>query len=331
VMGGLVGLSRVRLGLLAAIVVVGLAFSGAAQAAPPDPVTLGATTLSNIRLNGVPGTQLVVAPGANVTITADWSDNNTGCPSCIDNLPVAFQGFGAQPAGCIENHGGDGFAHSGTGTVSLGAAPLTPGTYNIVGNFEETFFCGQFWTVPNTFPVIAQVVVSCTETVSGTVPGPLRIGAGVTCINGGTVAGPVSISAGAIVVLTGATIYGPLNAEGAAQIAVCDSRIAGPVSVRGSSGSVLIGSAATGGSLPCGGNVILGPVTLTGNSGSVELGANTIAGQVTLTGNGGPAAIVAANTIAGPLSCAANNAEPTDNGQPNTVHGPASGQCATLG
>jgi hypothetical protein len=154
----LVGLSRVRLGLVAAIAVVGLAFSGAAQAAPPDPVTLGATTLSNIRLNGVPGTQLVVAPGANVTITADWSDNNTGCPSCIDNLPVAFQGFGAQPAGCIEDHGFFGF--SGTGTVDLGAAPLTPGTYNIVGNFEETFFCGQFWTVPNTFPVIAEVVVN---------------------------------------------------------------------------------------------------------------------------------------------------------------------------
>jgi hypothetical protein len=121
----LVGLSRVRLGLLAAIASVGLAFPAAAQAAPPDPVTLGATTLSNIRLNGVPGTQLVVAPGANVTITADWVDNNTGCPGCIDNLPVAFQGFGAQPAGCIEQLSGLG--GSGTGTVSLGAAPTTPG------------------------------------------------------------------------------------------------------------------------------------------------------------------------------------------------------------
>lgn len=325
----LVALSRVRLGLLAAIAALGLAFTGAAQAAPPDPVTLGATTLSNIRLNDVPGTQLVVAPGANVTITADWVDNNAGCPRCIDHLPVAFQGFGAQPAGCIENHAF--FGDSGTGTVSLGAAPLIPGTYNIVGNFEETFFCGQFWTVPNAFPVIAQVIVSCPNTVSGTVSAPLKIGPGVTCITGGTIAGPVSISAGATVILTGATIYGPLSAQSAAQIVVCDSTIAGPISVSGSGGSVLIGSAAAGRSPACGGNVILGPVTLTGNSGGVELGANMIAGQVTLTGNGGPAPVVAANTIAGPLSCAANAAQPTDNGQPNTVHGPALGQCVALG
>src|SRR4051812_26526057 len=127
-MRGLVRLTGVRLGLLAAIAVVGLAFSGAAQGAPKkggagqatpsDPVTLGGTTLSNIRLNGVPGTQLVVAPGANVTITANWADHTTGCPDCIDNLPVAFRGFGAQPAGCIENHGFTG--QSGTGTVPLG-------------------------------------------------------------------------------------------------------------------------------------------------------------------------------------------------------------------
>jgi hypothetical protein len=171
----------------------------------------------------------------------------------------------------------------------------------------------------------------CTQTVTGTVPGPLDIGPGVTCITGGTVAGPVSVSAGAALRLTDATIYGPLTANGAAQVAVCDSTIAGPVSVSGSSGSVLIGSADAGRTPACGGNVIMGPVTLTGNSGGAELGANTIYGQVTLTGNGGPAAVVAANTIAGPLSCAANGADPTDNGKPNTVQGPAVGQCAALG
>jgi hypothetical protein len=328
-MRGLLRLSGVQLGLLAVLAAVGLAFVGAAQAAPPDPVTLGATTLSNIRLNDVPGTVLAVDPGADVSITADWVDNNTGCPNCIDNLPVAYQGFGAQPAGCIEDHGFNGF--SGTGTVALGAAPLTPGTYNIVGNFEETFFCGQFWTVPNTFPVIAQVVVSCTQTVTGTVPGPLHVGAGITCIDGGTIAGPVTVSAGAEVVLTeGATVEGPLTANGAAQVAVCDSTIAGPVSVSGSSGPVLIGSADDG-SPACGGNVIFGPVTLTNNSGETEVVANTVAGRVGLTGNGGPAPVVAGNSIAGPLSCSANSADPTDNGQPNTVHGPATGQCAALG
>ena len=187
--------------------------------------------------------------GANVTITADWSDiaNNSACPCCIDNLPVAFQGFGAQPAGCIENNSSFG-NRSGTGTVSLGAAPTTTGIYNIVGNFEQTFFCGQFWTVPNAYPVIAQVIVGCTQIVSGTISAPLQIGAGVTCIIGGTIAGSVSISAGAVLIATGATISGPLRGQGAAQIVVCDSSIAGPVSVSGSTGSVRIGSATAGGS-----------------------------------------------------------------------------------
>jgi len=316
--------------LLTAIAAVGLVLSGLAQAAPPDPVTLGATTLSNIRLNGVPGTQLMVAPGDFVTITADWVDNNTGCPGCIDNLPVAFKGFGAQPAGCIEDFSGLG--GSGTGSVFVGAAPSLPGVYNIVGNFEATFFCGQFWTVPNTYQVIARVVVDCTQIVDGTVSGPLQVGAGVTCITDGTtIAGPVSVSPGAVVVLRGATVYGPLSVAGAAQVVVCGSTIAGPVSVTGSSGSVLIGSAVADDSRPCDGNTILGPVTLTGNSGGVELGANMIAGQTTLTGNGGPAAVVAANTIAGLLSCEGNNAAPTDSGKPNTVYGPATGQCAALG
>jgi hypothetical protein len=261
-----------------------------------------------------------------VSITADWADHNTGCPHCIDNVPVAFQGFGAQPAGCIENHGFNGF--SGTGTVALGEAPLIPGTYNIVGNFEETFFCGQFWTVPNMFPVIAQVVVSCTQTLTGIVSAPLNIGAGVTCIDGAIVTGPVSVSAGATVVLTGAIIQGQLTANGAAALAVCGSTITGAVSVSGSSGSVLIGST---GFPACGGNVILGPVTLTGNSGGTQLVANSIIGGVDLTGNGGPPAVVAANSISGDLSCGANAADPTDNGQANSVTGTASGQCATLG
>jgi hypothetical protein len=223
----------------------------------------------------------------------------------------------AGPVNCCTPPSG-GFSYSGTVSLSVQAGD----TYGFAmrGSNRDTNA-----TLRGTLTVDEP----CTETVTGTVSGPLQIGAGVTCINGGTVAGPVSVSAGAVVRLTGATIYGPLTAEGAAQVKACDSTIAGPVSVSGSGGSVLIGSAS--GSPACGGNVILGPVTLTGNSGSVELGANTISGQVTLSGNGGPAAVVAANTIGGPLSCEANSAEPTDNGNPNTVQGPALGQCAALG
>ena len=104
----------------------------------------------------------------------------------------------------------------------------------------------------------------------------------------------------------------------------------GKVTVTGTSGAVLIGST-DGGSPGCGGNLIMGPVTLSGNSGSITVADNTIYGPAALTGNGGPAALVAANMVAGPLSCSANGASPTNNGKPNSVQGPASGQCAALG
>jgi hypothetical protein len=222
----------------------------------------------------------------------------------------------AGPVNCCTPPSG-GFTYTGTVSLTVEAGD----TYGFMlrgSNFDSNMTLEGTLTVDE----------PCTQALTGTVSGPLQIGAGVTCINGGTVAGPVSVSGGAVLVLTGATIYGPLTADGS-QVTVCGSTIAGPVSISGSSGSVVIGSA--DGSAACGGNVILGPVTLTGNSGGTELVANSIAGQVNLTGNLGPPAVVAANTIAGPLSCAANSADPMDNGQANTVYGPAGGQCAALG
>jgi hypothetical protein len=168
----------------------------------------------------------------------------------------------------------------------------------------------------------------CTQTITGTVPGPLNVGSGITCVDGGTIRGPLSVAAGAAVVLTNATVSGTLTAAGAAEVEACNSTIAGSVSVSGTGGSVLIGSASS--SPACGGNTIKGRVTLDDNSGDTELVGNTISGPADVSGNTGPSPVVAGNSV-GPLSCAANSADPTDNGQPNTVHGPATGQCAALG
>src|SRR5262245_34752282 len=92
-------------GLLAAVALA-IGVTTAQAAAPPDPHTVGSITLSNIALNGTAGTVAVVAPGANVSISAHWADHLPAgiCTSiCIVNFPVAFQGFGAQPAGCLAN------------------------------------------------------------------------------------------------------------------------------------------------------------------------------------------------------------------------------------
>jgi hypothetical protein len=172
----------------------------------------------------------------------------------------------------------------------------------------------------------------CTTTITGTRHGPLSVGSGITCITGASLSGPVTIPAGATVAVSQSTLAGPLNSHGAGTVSICASSIAGPVTVTGSTGLVLIGDNGDDGAPGCGSNTIAGPVTLTGNTAGVQLGGNTIHGPVTLTGNSGGTAApaVEANHISGPLACTANTPAPADNSQPNTVSGPASGQCAEL-
>jgi Putative Ig domain len=174
----------------------------------------------------------------------------------------------------------------------------------------------------------------CTTAITGSHPGPLNVGGGVTCITGASISGPVTVPAGATVAVSGSTIGGPLRSAGAATLSICASSISGPVTVTGSTGLVLIGDDGDDGAPGCGPNTIDGPVTLSGNTAGVQFGGNNIHGPVTVTGNSGgtavPAVAVEANQISGPLACTANTPAPADNGQPSTVSGPATGQCADL-
>jgi hypothetical protein len=148
-----------RLAAIGAVAAVCLTFSAVAQASPPpDPHTLGTSTLSHIELNGVLGTERTVAPGEDVKIKANWEDHRTGCLGCIDHTAVAF--VGNPSAGCI----GSGVEYeefSGSEEVDLGPAPKTPGTYNVAALFEESFTCGEQWNASGSgsYEVIARVTV----------------------------------------------------------------------------------------------------------------------------------------------------------------------------
>ncbi len=135
-----------------------------------DPHTIGAATLSNIRINGVLGTATTVAPGADVTISADWSDYNPSCPGCIDFVAVGYAGQPTQ-SGCIEDPGGNGVP-SGSGSVDLGSAPSTPGTYDVVAAFEEQYACGDSWSV-DTFTTLAEITVQSSGGGDTPQPGPI--------------------------------------------------------------------------------------------------------------------------------------------------------------
>ncbi|HTZ63035.1 MAG TPA: hypothetical protein VMB51_02935 [Solirubrobacteraceae bacterium] len=148
-----------RIAILAlAVASLVLATDGVAFAAkaPPDPHTVGATTLSTIALDGKVGTKFTVTEGEPLKVSADWSDGNAGCPSCKDYVAVAFAG---QPAaGCIEDFGI--YEQDGNGEVDLGPAPKA-GTYDIVASFEEVRNCGEYWNAADStsYPVLMQVKV----------------------------------------------------------------------------------------------------------------------------------------------------------------------------
>jgi hypothetical protein len=190
---------------------------------------------------------------------------------------------------------------------------------------------------PLTTSFTVTVTIGCTSTITGTHTGPLAVGLGeIICVDGATVTGPVGVSAKGVLVVTNSHIEGPLNAVGTAGLTVCGSRIDGPVRVSGAAGPVLIGAAGDDGPPGCGANTITGAVVLSLSGGGIELGGNTISGPVTLVGNQ-PASLanadnaapeLEANHIGGPLYCSGNASVPADDQQPNTVTGPASGQCA---
>jgi hypothetical protein len=73
------------------------------------------------------------------------------------------------------------------------------------------------------------------------------------------------------------------------------------------------------------------------NQHAVEVGANHIEGNLTVSGTSGTGpfaedsrAEIEHNVIRGALVCSGNVPAPTNDGQPNTVTGARSGQCAGL-
>ncbi|MEV4893578.1 hypothetical protein AB0K48_29765, partial [Nonomuraea sp. NPDC055795] len=146
--------------------------------------------------------------------------------------------------------------------------------------------------------LLAQPDPACTQTVTGTRPGPLTVSSGVTCLAAGAkVTGPVVVRKGAgLYALDSATIGGPLSAAGAETVALLGTSIGGPLSATGVA--------------------------------ELSLEAVTIGGPAALTGNTGP--LIAASAVRGPLTCTGNQPAPTANGLPSTVGGPVTGQCRSL-
>ena len=122
----------------------------------------------------------------------------------------------------------------------------------------------------------------------------------MTCLDGATINGPVRVLSGASLYATGGKIAGPMDASGASAVVLLGTAVGGPLNVTDATGEVAVETAK-----------VDGPVNLVNNAAPV-------------------ATIVAASTAGGPLHCAGNAQQPVNNGLPNKVGGPTSGQCQGL-
>ncbi|GAA2709902.1 ExeM/NucH family extracellular endonuclease [Micromonospora olivasterospora] len=211
--------------------------------------------------------------------------------------------------------GGDNYAALGQGTnrTTTGDNDLT---------MLVNYFAANSPVTADTEPrsAVGQAGPQCTTTITGKYSKPLVVTAGLTCLENATVSGPVRVDPGASLVVTGGSIAGPVSAVRPVLFEVDGAIITGPLTVTGATGGVEISE-----------GKVTGPVSLTANTGGVRLDGVTITGPVTLTGNtGSQPVVVAANTIGGPLGCSGNSPAPGNDNRPNTVRGPATGQCAKL-
>ncbi|GAB1515965.1 ExeM/NucH family extracellular endonuclease [Actinophytocola sp. KF-1] len=210
--------------------------------------------------------------------------------------------------------GGDNFK-----TLAAGTNPATTGDNDLTMLTAYIGANSPITADPAPRSEIGQPGPTCDATVTGMKFGPITVSEGLTCVEDATIFGPVTVKPGASLIVTDGLIAGPVTATKPALFELHGTQIYGPVTVTGATGEVVLDKAK-----------IAGPVYLSGNKAGVRVDTSTITGPVTLTANTGGETIVAANTIAGPLSCSGNNPAPGNDGRKNTVHGPASGQCAKL-
>jgi 5'-nucleotidase len=210
--------------------------------------------------------------------------------------------------------GGDNFATlaQGTNVVTTGDNDLTMLTAYIGANSPVTADVARRTAVGVPAP-------TCDRTITGMKFGAVVAASGLTCIDNATIFGGIVVKPGASLKVTGGHLIGPVSATSPGTVTLSGVEVIGPVSVTGATGAVLVDKGR-----------ITGPVVLHGNKAGVKVDTASVTGPVSVTGNTGGPAVVAGNTIVGPLACSGNNPAPGNGGRKNKVHGPATGQCAKL-
>lgn len=160
--------------------------------------------------------------------------------------------------------------------------------------------------------VLPGELAECTDTITGSHNGTLRITSGVTCLDGASVNGRVTVSSGASLVAIDSSISGGLRITGADAVQLFDTTVNGATTIVGTTTDVTTA-----------GNRFNGDVTLSDNA---QVQANQQFAEFGYVY--GP--ILAGNTVNGDLICTGNSAPARDFEAPNTINGNQEGDCADL-
>jgi Bacterial Ig-like domain (group 3)/BNR/Asp-box repeat len=307
---------------------VNATYSGDANFKPSSAPTLTQTVNKAPVTTTITSSQNPSLWGQAVTFT------DTVCPAPPSTSPTA------PPTGTVTF--GDGSTVLGSATLSPGGGSncsqahitwsnLLPGTHTITASYsgDGNYQASDLETFSQT--------VSCTRTITGKVNRSISASGASTCVVNATVSGSVTSGAGTALFVSNSTIGGSIVSKGGTLFGLCGSTITGAgstVSVTGATRFVVIGDPGDDG---CATNKIGGQVSLRSNSSSAELVGNQIGGTVNLVDTSGTGpfpedsqAEVEGNTIGGSLHCTGNTPPPTNDGQPNTVAGARTDQCAQL-
>jgi hypothetical protein len=236
-----------------------------------------------------------------VTVSVTDADGNVGTTSfAIDVTPAPLtvtadpqsRLFGAANPPLTATLSGFVLGQSLATSDVAGSASCTTtaATFSPPGDYPITCTAGSLSSTNYSFgPFVANTltVAATSPCLTGTRDGPLEVAAGeAVCVApGAQLNGPVTVDPGGALDLEGATVVGPLRVSGATVVRVCGSTVSGPLRVSGSTDLVLVGGdAATG---PCDGNTITGPAKLTDNQGGVEFNGNVVGGPLTISGTSG--------------------------------------------
>jgi surface antigen len=163
-------------------------------------------------------------------------------------------------------------------TASIATSALSPGSHVIGAGYNGD---GNFLASSATL----NYLVTCTNTITGTLPGAVVASGASTCILYAQIGGAIIVPGGTALAVEHSTVGGGIVTNSSHAVQICGSVIGGSVGVSGAHGIVIMGDP---GDANCAVNTFKGAVVVRNNTQGIEVIGNKITGALITSNNSGP-------------------------------------------